>query len=395
MSTARRFTINELSNVDLIVDAIYEGGRSGKMGADPMPKLIQGVGNQGGFRYIGNLDAPRLIILTSSFNDPDWPDNLDRETGILTYYGDNKRPGRALHETPRNGNRLLRNMFNAVHSNPPRRMEVAPVLVFGNAGSFRDMVFLGLAVPGTPELTAMEDLVAVWKIAGGQRFQNYKASLTILDIPCISRDWLNDIKSGNPLSKNCPAPYKRWIQSGVYVSLKAESSVEHRSKDEQIPEAARSLMILRAIHEYFRDSPVAFEACAASIAQLMDKNFFSFNLTRPSRDGGRDAIGLYRVGHGASAIFVDFALEAKCYDLTNSVGVRELSRLISRLRHRQFGVIVTTSYLNSQAYRELKEDGHPVIVIAARDIVAILSRAGINSLDDVTHWLKSSFPKQR
>jgi len=152
-------------------------------------------------------------------------------------------------------------------------------------------------------------------------------------------------------------------------------------------------MILRAIHEYFRDLPVAFEACAASIAQLMDKNFFSFNLTRPSRDGGRDAIGLYRIGHGASAIFVDFALEAKCYDLTNSVGVRELSRLISRLRHRQFGVIVTTSYLNSQAYRELKEDGHPVIVIAARDIVEILARAGINSLDDLNHWLKSSFPK--
>lgn len=392
MASIKQFNWGELETADLVVDAIYKGGRSANAGDDPLPRLI-GVSNQGGFRYLGSLDAPRLVVLTSSFNDPDWPDNLDRETGILTYYGDNKRPGRALHETPRNGNRLLRNMFNAVHANPPRRVEVAPVLVFGNAGSFRDMVFLGLAVPSTPEMTAMEDLVAVWKIAGGQRFQNYKASLTILDIPCVSRDWLNDVKSGNPLSANCPAPYRHWVQSGVYVPLKAESSVEHRSKSEQIPENAQYLMILRAIHEYFRDSPVAFEACAASIAQLMDKNFFSFNLTRPSRDGGRDAIGLYRIGHGASAIFVDFALEAKCYDLSNSVGVRELSRLISRLRHRQFGVIVTTSYLNSQAYRELKEDGHPVIVIAARDIVDILTRAGINSLDDVNHWLKSSFPK--
>ncbi|MCP1762460.1 O-acetyl-ADP-ribose deacetylase (regulator of RNase III) [Bradyrhizobium japonicum] len=36
-------------------------------------------------------------------------------------------------------------------------------------------------------------------------------------------------------------------------------------------------------------------------------------------------------------------LEAKCYGSGNSVGVREMSRLISRLRHRQFGVLVTTS----------------------------------------------------
>lgn len=314
MPSVKQFKWGELEKADLVVDAIYKGGRSANAGDDPLPRLI-GVSNQGGFRYLGSLDRPRLIVLTSSFNDPDWPDNIDRETGIITYYGDNKRPGRALHETPRNGNRLLRNMFNAVHANPPNRMELAPVLVFGNAGSFRDMVFLGLAVPGAPELTAMDDLVAIWKIADGQRFQNYKASLTILNVPCVSRDWLNDIKIGKPLSENCPDPYRHWIQSGVCLPLRAESSIEHRSKNEQMPETDQSMMILRAIHEYFRDSPVAFEACAANIAQLMDKNFFSFNLTRPSRDGGRDAIGLYRVGHGASAIFVDFALEAKCYDL--------------------------------------------------------------------------------
>lgn len=392
MVAIKEFRFKELETADLIVDAVYKGGRSANAGDDPLHPLI-GVSNQGGFRYLGSVETPRLIVLTSSFDDPDWPDDLDKETGILTYFGDNKRPGRALHETPRNGNRLLQNMYNAVHSKPPCRKEVAPILVFGNAGSFRDMVFLGLAVPGTPELTAMEDLVAVWKVAGGQRFQNYKASFTILKVPCVSRGWINDIKLGDPLSINCPAPYKRWIQNGIYVPLKAESSVEHRSKAEQIPESAESQEIVRTIHEYFKDAPILFEGCAAKIAQLMDRNFFSFNLTRPSRDGGRDAIGLYRIGHGASAIFVDFALEAKCYDLSNSVGVRGLSRLISRLRHRQFGVIVTTSYINSQAYRELKEDGHPVVVIAAKDIVSILSLSGLNRVEDVLHWLKTNFPK--
>jgi len=392
LTSMKFFKAGELETTDLFVDAIYKGGRSANASDDPLHPLI-GVSNQGGFRYLGSLEAPRLVILTSSFTDPDWPDNLDRETGILTYYGDNKQPGLGLHETPRNGNQLLANMFHAIHNNPPRRSEVPPLLMFGNAGSFRDMVFLGLAVPGVPELTAMEDLVAIWKIADGQRFQNYRASLTILDVPCVSRNWLNDIKDGTPLSNNCPPAWRQWVQSGVYRPLKAERPVEHRNKKEQIPETKNSLAILRSIHEYFKDSPIAFEGCAATITQLMDKNFFSYELTRPSRDGGRDAIGLYRVGHGASAVLVDFALEAKCYDVTNSVGVKELSRLISRLRHRQFGVIVTTSYLNSQAYREVKEDGHPVVIIAGRDIVEILAKAGFNSTSEVSHWLKSNFPK--
>ena len=54
-----------------------------------------------------------------------------------------------------------------------------------------------------------------------------------------------------------------------------------------------------------------------------------------------------------------FALEAKCYAPGHGVGVRETSRLISRLRYRQFGVLVTTSHLDSQAYQEIREDGHP------------------------------------
>lgn len=389
----KRVMFDELESADLLVDAIYEGGRSGNAGDDPLCRLI-GVSNQGGFRYLGTLNKPRLIVLTSSFNDPDWPDNLDRETGLLTYYGDNKRPGRALHETPRNGNQLLRNMINALHSKPTHREEVSPVLVFGNAGSFRDTIFLGLAVPGAPELTAMEDLVAVWKIAGHQRFQNYRASLTILDVARISRAWITDIKDGASVSENSPAPWRQWVVSGAYRPLKAETALEHRNKTEQIPSDELSLRVVRVIYEHFTCSPVSFERCAATIAQLMDNNFVSFELTRPSRDGGRDAIGLYRVGHGPSAIFVDFALEAKCYDLDNPVGVRQVSRLISRLRHRQFGVLVTTSYLHSQAYRELKEDGHPVVVIAAKDIVRILSRVGFNSMSDVALWLESNFPKE-
>jgi Restriction endonuclease len=72
------------------------------------------------------------------------------------------------------------------------------------------------------------------------------------------------------------------------------------------------------------------------------------DLTRPSRDGGRDGIGKLNIGRGPSAL-LDFALEAKCYGEGNSVGVREMSRLISRLRGR-FEIGCQTCSSSSSAF---------------------------------------------
>ena len=66
-------------------------------------------------------------------------------------------------------------------------------------------------------------------------------------------------------------------------------------------------------------------------------------------------------------------------------------RLISRLRHRQFRVLVTTSFLHDQAYREIKDYGHPIIVIAARDIAQILHKSGLSDTASVEGWLRASF----
>ena len=83
--------------------------------------------------------------------------------------------------------------------------------------------------------------------------------------------------------------------------------------------------------------------------------------------------------------------EAKCYGIGNSVGVREMSRLISRLRHRQFGILVTTSFVDAQAYREIKEDQHPIVVLAAVDIVNVLRSHGYGDVAAVETWLHAEF----
>jgi hypothetical protein len=384
------FPFNSLTTADLLVDAAYLGGRSANAGDDPLPKLL-GVSNMGGFRYRGTLGQLNLLVLTSSLSDPDWPDGLDQETGVFTYYGDNKLPGRALHSTPRKGNDLLARMFDLSHEGPAGRRQVPPTLVFANLGNWRDVAFIGLAVPGTGDLRLSEDLVAIWKSAGGKRFQNYRAKFTILDVPVVSRAWIDDLGGGNAFTSNAPAAWVRWVRGGRPRPLLAARSVEHRSKTEQLPRSTHDLRILSSIHGFFSQRPHDFEACAASLARMLVPDITSLDLTRPSRDGGRDAIGQLRIGRGASAILVDFALEAKCYGPLHGVGVKEMSRLISRLRHRQFGILVTTSYVDTQAYREIKEDGHPIIVISGQDIVELLHLNGYGDSEALLTWLQAEW----
>nr|WP_272210223.1 restriction endonuclease [Marinicella sp. W31]MDC2876087.1 restriction endonuclease [Marinicella sp. W31] len=137
----------------------------------------------------------------------------------------------------------------------------------------------------------------------------------------------------------------------------------------------------------FEGEPVKFERCAGRIAELLLGQVTQIDITRPTQDGGRDAVGKYRIGGAANGVEVEFAMEAKCYAPHVSVGVKELSRLISRLRHRQFGLLITTSFVAAQAYQEIKDDDHPIIVVSARDIAEILEQNGLAGPTELAGWL--------
>lgn len=380
----------DLTETDLIVDHIYGGSRKGNASDDPLPQLL-GVDNGAGFRHLGKrprIGTLKLLALKSNFNDPYWPDSLDTESGLFTYYGDNKA-ARGIHDTPRQGNQILRNLFDARHSaNSFSNFPV--ILLFGGTGHYRDVRFLGLAVPGAQSLGPDEDLVAIWRAKGSNnaRFQNYKSIFTILDVPVITRQWTSDVQSGHAVSSvHAPKPWLEWVSGRKYSPLQAPQSIDIRSKERQLPQSAEDYKILSLVHDQFCKDPFAFEAVAVEIARLYMPDIGYCDITKPSKDGGRDAVGSYRIGAGRSAIEVEFALEAKCFDPEGKgVGVKELSRLLSRLRHRQFGILVTTSYLAAQAYTELMEDKHPVVMICGADIVSIL-KSRIGSLGLIRKWL--------
>lgn len=380
--------MNSLRLVDLAVDMIYGGSRNGNASDDPLPYLL-GVDNGAGFRHLGQrpeVSTLKLLALKTSFADINWPDTLDSENGLFVYYGDKRNPG-DLHQTPRQGNLMLRNLFDEAHNKVQSR-HFPPIFIFGNTGMYRDVRFIGLAVPGAPGMTGDDDLVAVWRTSKeGTRFQNYKATFTILDIPVISRMWLIDIQEGRAVdSPHAPKVWLDWVDGRKFSALKSTPVSNVRSKQQQLPDTPELLEYIKVIYNYYENDPYAFERCAIELARLFMPNINHWELTRPWRDGGRDALGTYRIGHGAGAIDVEFALEAKCYNLSSGVGVKPLSRLLSRLRHRQFGILVTTSYLDSQAHQELVDDGHPVVVIAAKDI-ALKLKEKFGSTAKLMAWL--------
>ena len=386
----------ELKLSALHIDAIYLGGTAGNISDEPLNKLVPGLSNAGGFRQIvkaGNKPKRvRLCALVSSGSDPDWPDNLDQERGIYTYYGDNRKAGNHdMHSTSRGGNVILRDAFTNLHTN--KRHLIPPFLIFekepmrGFAYKFK-----GLAVPGVNGLGPSEDLVAIWKSdSDNNRFLNYRSRFTVLNVETIPREWLIEIQeTGESNGIHAPKAWKDFIETGKVAPLLAPRTIKIRSKAEQLPANQTEWEVLNTIVKFYKSHPhgeYAFEKCALELCLLSDDKILDLNLTPPTRDGGRDGIGTYRLGKEFSYIKIDFSMEAKCYDPQNSNGVKLTSRLISRLKHRQFGYFITTSFVAPQAYNEIIDDNHPVIIYAGRDIATILIQQGYNSATKVQAWL--------
>ncbi len=159
-------------------------------------------------------------------------------------------------------------------------------------------------------------------------------------------------------------------------------TIEWRKPSEQRPQDADQKRIVEAIRIHYSRNPYGFENFAAALVMRMEPDRVTdVEVTPPRRDGGRDALGLYRIGFGSDPVSAEFALEAKC--TAGGLGVKQVARLLSRIRYRQFGVIVTTSYVSEQAYREIKEDHHPVAIIAGRDIAEALIKLGYSNDADL------------
>ena len=298
-------------------------------------------------------------------------------------------------DTPRKGNRLLEFVFECLNSKDGSINNIPPFLIFKKGAKGWDVQFLGLAAPGNPKISPDKDLVAFWRTMNESRFQNYEAYFTVLDTTTpISRQWLTALIYDHDNSlEYAPVVWKTFIKQGRngIIPLIAKKLPKIPSKYDQLQSDVEGNVCLKQIRAHYENNAYGFEMCAKSILEKMDERFQDFTLTRPWRDGGRDALGYYVIGNESKANYplrIDCAMEAKCYSENHSVGVREMSRLISRIRYRQFGVLITTSYVHEQAYKEVMEDGHPILIVSATDIASVLRRNAITS-NNIGEWLIS------
>lgn len=358
----------------------------------------KGINNSAGFRVVSrrdknttgrskNLDDLAFIVLVTTLNEPEWPDSIDLETGTVVYYGDNRKPGTKTNKTALNGNKYLEQVFELL--SVKARENIPPFLLFENTqiNGKSVMRFRGLLAPGVTGLGPSDDLVAVWRISNGKRFTNYKAHFTTLLAKTISRNWLIDLTTGmEPAgSPYCPKVWNKWVKTGVYDALVATAPRNPRPKAEQLPGGSIEKEILQVLFEQLSDRE--FEYAAAELVHLMDPRFVELEVTRESRDGGRDVIGHYRIGHSDHRLEMSVVVEAKKWN-RGAVGVKPMSRLISRLKHRDLGVFVTTSYFETQVQRELIEDSHPVLLLSGGDIARLLVSHGLTGAG-LIEWIKN------
>ena len=399
-----RIEFNDLEGRDLIIDCIYCGDNThGNINDEPLHKLFPKCGNQGGFRPVYKIDENgryikedgkkklAYVVLTTGFDEIEWPDFIDEETGIFRYYGDNKKSGREYTQTRHGGNKILEEVFSLLNSNESLD-SMPPFFVFKTMAG-RDFKFLGLAVPGNPNISPDNELKFIWKTLNEDRFPNYEAYFTILDTgeTPISWDWLDGLVYPHKnKSRYAPEVWNKFISEGRegIKPLKAPRIHKIPSAQEQKNYDSDGERCLKIILEHYTPNRHDFEAFAVDLIEKMDDNFINFKLTRKVRDGGYDAIGEYQISSESKINFplkMDCYLEAKCYAPTTSVGAKDMSRLISRIKHRQFGIIVTTSYVNTTTYKEIVEDQHPILIITGSDIIRMLKSRSIDSSNIQEH----------
>lgn len=356
----------------------------------------KGINNVSGFRPKSRSDINNTGIISCAFcvlvtnlGELEWPDEINLETGIFTYYGDNRVPGSAIDATPVGGNKLLQVTYEALHTN--NRDQIKPFLCFEAVGTKEGkyMKFLGLAAPGGQGISSVDDLVSVWKIKDKKRFQNYKSIFTILNDGEVSKQWLEDLVKGvKPHeSKYAPSSWSYWVRTGIYKAMECKSETNPRTKLDQLPGSEEEVRILEYLFNSLSDRQ--FEYVAAEIVRLLDPAFKDLLVTQATKDGGRDVIGKYYLGHAGHQIRLSVYVEAKKWKIDSSVGVKPMMRLISRLKHRDIGVFITTSFFDQQIQKELIEDGHPVMLISGGDIARLLIKSDLSDRESLCAWVDS------
>lgn len=211
---------NYLREKDLIVDEVYPGGAG--LVDEPIRNLL-GVGNMGGIRP--RVDATgqlMYVVLYSTGDQPEWPDQFDSSSATFTYFGDNRSPGQDLLRSP--GNRILDRVARLDLETREGRAECPPLFIFHLARGYpaRSVSFRGLAVPGRAPLSDGNWCSAKYFDSGSGKYLNFEIQLTILNDRVVRRSWLDGLGHARKLTEDCPKAFRTWMETGEYLPFEGQ-----------------------------------------------------------------------------------------------------------------------------------------------------------------------------
>jgi hypothetical protein len=391
-SMNRSFEYDDIPDANLYIDAIYKptqtlGGKSGrrKIWHDPLKPLVN-VGPQRGFRWYGRkCDAPYMVLFSNSTR-PEWPDRFNERTGEVVYYGDNHLPGQDLH-TPA-GNSWLRDNYLLSQSTSSDRTRVIPALLFINTTVARTYKFKGLAVP--------TDLVSRWYGPVGEKFVNYEATFVILDIPYVSRAWLNAlVKYGKPALSHIAAPssWHVWRNSGILTPLTPVPVSRVYTKEQQLPRSPEDWLVLDVLYSHFPDA-YGFDRFAI---WLMLDMYPDTHAHAHAHAHASEHTGQFIVFNSPLTLTIHCVVVAKSRDPHGQgIGLGKIQKLINHLGPGHHCAYVTTGYVCPSAYKQAHAQNGRIKIICGMDIVHHLRNRNPPTPTSANHtraWLRRMFPR--
>ncbi|KAF1306121.1 HNH endonuclease, partial [Candidatus Enterococcus willemsii] len=204
---------DNLSASALIPGNIYKGGNKGNIGDDPFTSLL-GVGNSGGMRPKVNQDGKLayIVLISNSSNQHEYPDEFDSSNNLLTYYGDQRKPGKHFAETKHKGNINIKKLFELSYNGDS--IELFPCFYFEKIeGKGRNYKYIGLAYPFVKNKT-FEEVCHILNIQSKTgSINNYKFLFTVDSKTIVTREWLNSlVKNQTDIKKSAPASWINFIK---------------------------------------------------------------------------------------------------------------------------------------------------------------------------------------
>ncbi|OYR73750.1 restriction endonuclease [Halorubrum ezzemoulense] len=330
--------------------------------------IDNGIRNSGGIRAIVNSatgEREFLVFVSSQERggpQNPWEDVINREEGIVRYWGDAKARDNPNPENA-NGNRWVKSDYCETYAQDARE-DAPPVLLFEKPRS-GEVTFQGLCI-----LTEVS--IERYK-SGDDTVVNYLFDLAILDADTVDLEWIHR-KARTGVDVGGPDAWNEWVDSGR-VRRYSIYKDRIRPKDTQVPDSDYQ-PLLEDIRSRL-DDPKKGEKMEYLIQFLLDTlpNFSQVEQTPTSGDRGVDLEGRIDLLPDAPLGSTDTGMEFKAQvkNIGSSVSGKELSRLASRVEDGEIGLFFTTSHYTKQAQGE-NLSAYPIRLFSGGDIVKLLAQ---------------------